>query len=293
MSFRLRTLALLAFFAACHSDGGLGANAPSLSGTLSSPRHGPIAHASVIATDSANAASSDTTTTDANGHFSFYGLAPGTRTLSVATQTLPGGCFPPALSRVTLTSGKSPFLNLALDCVPVAGTYSGYATLTLGGTAAALDTELVSIGLEGYLPDSAGLTATVSQYNDSSFAMDLQYVTTVYTGALSSGLVTIQGPVVFGQLALVIPPVTQTIGAPPLGISVTITTTCQPSAPQSLTVRTDSTYLGHVASIVGDADYACSVSIPGIGDYSGTLNFHLVATYTGPEAVTQASAPEL
>jgi len=272
--------AIAGIVVACHGDA-TGPRTPSLAGTVFSDQAAPIVGARVIAVDTANPARADTAATDSVGHYAFYDLGSGTRTVSVTSGSLPGGCFPPAAARAAIAARRTTPLSFSVNCVLVAGAYDGYATVTTGGAAAALDTVLSSLGVAAFFPESVAFTLKVQQ-TDSVFGMDGSYSTGLYTGHVSSGLVLIEGPVVLSQLSLVVPPVTVTVGTPPLSYSITVTTTCQPTAPQDLQVSVDSGGSGHLTAIRGNLPFGCTVSVPNLGDFYGTFDFHVVVDYTGP-----------
>jgi hypothetical protein len=269
---------LLALALGCKSSTAPGAIL-SLSGIVSSSEHGPIALATVVATDSATSAA-DSTTTDTAGHYAFYDLPSGTQTVSVPALSLPGGCVAPQTTRVAVTAGRATTLPLVTSCLDVGGTYSGFALVTLGGAAAALNSEVVGLGLAPFFPDSVALTIKIYQ-GDSTFGVDAYYQTPEYQAGLSSDVVHIKGPFVVTPLALQIDTVSFVLPypLPPFSYTLTISTTCQTSGPQSLAVTGDSS---HVAGITGDADYTCTVHLPGIADYVSTLAFHVAVQYTGP-----------
>ena len=283
---RPRFVLLLPLFVACHGDVGVGTTGTSggvsLSGTVSSALLGPIPHAQVVATDSANPGQADTARTDSAGHFAFPTLNPGPKTVTVSAPSLPSGCFPPLSTHTTVATSRTATLTLSLACVKVAGTYAGYATLVVGGAGAVLDSTLVAYGLGAYFPDSASFTATVSQTGDTVFGIDASYLAGDYTGTLSAGPVIITGPVVVGQLALAIPSVTIVPGLPPVIPAIIATTTCQASGPESFTMTLDSTGTGQLAAIAGDAGYSCTTTITGFAPLVSTLQFHLAIARTGP-----------
>jgi hypothetical protein len=223
---------------------------------------------------------------DSVGRFVFDQLAPGTRLLSLVPHSLPGACFPPAAQRAAVAARQSPVIALDVPCVLLAGTYSGYVTVTTGGDAAALESEIVTLGLAPFFPDSAGLTLAVQQFGDTLFGIDLRYAPGSSVGVFSSGIVSIEGPVVASlpsQVNLDVPSITVQYNLPyPLPpISVTVTTTCTPSAPQTVAVTIDSTGTGHLTGIVGDLAYDCSTTLSGLAlSFSGTFAFHVVVAST-------------
>lgn len=289
MTLRLRFLAFPVLLAACHGDAGLGAPSPSLSGTVASTQHGPIARARVVATDSANPTVSDTAISDSVGHYVFNALTPGTRVLSLIPHSLPGACYPPPVQRAAVAAHQSPIIALDVRCVLLAGTYSGYVTVTTGGDAAALESEIVALGLAPFFPDSAGLTLAVQQFGDTLFGIDMRYAPGTSVGVFSSGMVSIEGPVVASlpsPVNLDVPPITfqYTPGYPIPPFSITITTTCAPTTPQTVAVTIDSAGTGHLAGIVSDLAYACSVAVSGLSlSLSGTFAFHVVVVSTQPQ----------
>lgn len=271
---RSLTLFFLAALVACHTDAGTGpSSGPALSGTVSS-QNGPIAHALVVASDSADPAQSDTATTDAAGHYEFASLPPGSRTVGLVLSSLPPACIPPGATNVTVVANGTKTFLITVLCVDVTGSYTGFLKVTAGGTAATFDSVLVSLGAAGLFPDSGGFQLFVNPVLDSStFQFSGHYAGVGYAASWAEDTVVLHGPVVQTNWPVVMPSITFD------GV-VTVTPTCTPSGPAVFTVGVDSLAGGHLTSVTGTLDYACTVTITGVGTINGTFHIQLTATKT-------------
>lgn len=267
-----RTLILFVLLggAACHSDAtGPTTNAP-LSGTVSSQK-GPISKAKVVATDTTDPSKSDTVSTDTAGHYAFTSVSPGTRTVSLVLSSLPPACIPPGDAEVTITANGRKTLLLQVLCVDVTGHYTGYLKVTAGGAAATLDSILVSLGAAGLFPDSGVFQVVVNPILDSStFQLAGAYVGVGYAGTFGEDTVVLHGPAVETNWPVVMPSITFN------GI-VTVQPVCTPSAPAKITVGVDSLVGAHLTALTGTLDYGCSLTLTGIGTFSGTFHMLLSA----------------
>jgi len=270
---RTLLLGILLGAVACHSDAtGPTSNAP-LSGTVSS-QTGPIAHAQVVATDTADPSMSDTATTDTSGHYAFEGVSPGTRTVGLVLSSLPPACIPPGNTNVTITANGRATLSLQVLCVDVTGSYTGYLKVTAGGAAATLDSILVSLGAAGLFPDSGAFQLSVNPVLDSNtFQFSGQYAGVGYAASWTEDTVVLHGPVVETHWPVVLPSITYD------GV-LTVQPVCTPSGPAQFTVGVDSLAGGHLTEVTGTLDYACSVTLSGLGTLDGTFHILLKAQKT-------------
>ncbi|HKV70670.1 MAG TPA: carboxypeptidase-like regulatory domain-containing protein [Gemmatimonadales bacterium] len=270
---RTLLLVVLAGAAACHSDATAPTSTAPLSGTVSS-QSGPIANAQVVATDTGNPSESDTATTDASGHYAFEGVSPGTRTVGLVLSSLPPACIPPGSTDVTIVAGGKRTLLLQVLCVDVTGSYTGYLKVTAGGAAATLDSILASLGAAGLFPDSGAFQLTVNPVLDSNtFQFSGQYSGVGYAAIWTEDTLVLHGPVVQTHWPVILPSITYD------GV-LTVQPVCTPSVPAQFTVGVDSLAGGHLTEVTGTLDYACSVTLTGLGTLNGSFHILLSALKT-------------